>query len=929
MNDDTRKRDYFLIAGIICCSVLYFFSCLRYGINLLDEGYLLDPVTRVLNGQVPYRDFFHQYPPGRFYLFAFLFKIFEPGILLTRVVWITVITSSLVLMYLLGRKLMSRGYALIPPLLYLLAPGPWQKSLFVFFILLNTLIAASLATGRYSKKRVVWIGFLTGFTFLFRQDVGVYAFIVYTASLLLSDSSPKDGVRALVLLGAGALVPVLGAAAFFLSKGALIDFISQVLFAGAEGARKNSLPFPPLFPLLPRSLADLFEIPSRLAFYLPPVIMVITATYAVAGIRIRGRLDQTRKILLVLVVMSFLAFRLNLLRTHVLHLFQVVPIPSILFVFLTYRFINRLDRAGDRLLVILSRLTFAGLILSSGLFLLKLGHFPFPNSIMVRIRQDTPVKVGKDILYLNKFRADNLSRLTDYVKTTVREGEPILCIPDIPILYFMTGRQNPTRYELFRPGRFKDESSQIESIRALEEAPVKLVVFNLEQIDDGRPRRRLSGHAPLIADYLVRNFVPTARFGSFQVLERSSPLPVPENVILITVDTLRFDHLNPYGYRLPTSPNLSEFATESLLFQRAYSPVPKTRPATASLMTGLPSWENGVRYNSDTLKANPRTIAESMKEAGFRTLGIVSSPLFTAGSGFERGFDVYDDNLDEPVSAGGFRERNASRTTEAVRSLIEEELAAGNRFFAWVHYMDPHGPYTPPAGSDSLFYDGPGRMLPDSLIPGYQRLEGIRNSGRYKALYDAEISYVDSAIGDFLDFLEKRDLADRSLIVLTADHGEGLGEHGYYYEHGASLYEHQVRIPLIVKFPGSRLAGNITLSTVSLLDIYPTMKWCVNPAFRKDPGFGANLLSLAILKERSTHDIFLESDNTAFGGHEKLFGVVRDGKWKLIKHPDNRIEVYDLSFDKGEQFDISRECRTEKNSMLEALELAGAYRGGR
>lgn len=923
MSNDYRGRDYYIITAVICCSAVYFLSSLRYGINLLDEGYLLDPITRILAGQTPYKDFIHQYPPGRFYFFALLFRIFEPGILLTRVVWITVIITSLVLMYLLGTKIMSRGYAVIPPLLYLLAPGPWQKSLFVFFVLLNALVAASLATGCYSKGRIIRIGVLAGVTFLFRQDVGVYALITYTAALLLSDSSPKDGLRALAFLGAGAFLPVLSASIFFFSQGALVDFVSQVLFAGAEGARKNSLPFPPLLPLLPRSLADLFEIPGRLAFYLPPVIMVATATYAVAGIRIRGRFDNTRKILLVLVIMAFLAFRLNLLRTHVLHLFQVVPVPSIMFVFLVYRFINRLDKAGDRVLVILARFTFAALILSSGLFLLKLGHFQFPNSIMVRIRQDTPVKVGKDTLYLNRFRAENISRVTAYVEKTVEKGEPILCIPDIPIFYFMTGRPNPTRFELFRPGRFKDESSQMDVIRALEEAQVRLVIFNLEQIDDGRLQRRMGAHAPLITDYLVRNFVPAARFGAFQILERAAPLPVPRNIILITVDTLRFDHLNPYGYRLPTSPRISELASESLLFQRAYTPVPKTLPATASMMTGAPPGETGVRYNGDNLETERATIAETMKQAGFRTVGIVSSPLLTAGSGFERGFDVYDDKLDEPVPPAGFRERNASRTTEAACSAIEAEAAAGKRFFAWIHYMDPHGPYSPPPGSDSLFYDGPGRMLPDNLIPDYQRIEGVRSSGRYRALYDAEISTVDAAIGDFLDFLGERDLFDESLIILTADHGEGLGEHGYYYEHGACLYEHQVRVPLLVKFPGSRLSGGIVLPTVSLLDIFPTINWCVDAASLSDPGFGTNLFALAMLKERSSHDIFLESDNTAFGGNEKIFGMVRNGEWKLIKHPDNSLELYDLSIDKGEQFNIAGECRKEKKSMLEAMALAG------
>jgi hypothetical protein len=278
----------------------------------------------------------------------------------------------------------------------------------------------------------------------------------------------------------------------------------------------------------------------------------------------------------------------------------------------------------------------------------------------------------------------SISKTLEYIEKNAKSGEPILAVPDIPIFYFLSGHPNPTRFELFRPGRFPDTKTQVKVVEDIASAGVNLVILNLNQVDDGMKSRRLSAHAPVIANYLKNNFVPVDRYGPFLILERSEPTVRARNFILITIDTLRFDHLEPYGYRFHTSPCMMELAGESIKFQRAYTPVPKTRPALASLMTGEYPGKTGVFYNGDLLDRKNFTIAEALHDKEFCTIAVVSNPLLTRGSGFAQGFDRFDDCLDPPVSPAKFMERNASKTTNRAITLIDSAAASGQRFFAWI-----------------------------------------------------------------------------------------------------------------------------------------------------------------------------------------------------------------------------------------------------
>lgn len=324
----------------------------------------------------------------------------------------------------------------------------------------------------------------------------------------------------------------------------------------------------------------------------------------------------------------------------------------------------------------------------------------------------------------------------------------------------------------------------------------------------------------------------------------------PESVLLITVDTLRPDHLSSYGYPRETSPSIDALAASGLLFEEARSHAPVTAPSHASILSGdLPAWHQ-VLTNGDVLNAQVETLSKWLGAAGLATAAFVSNAAITSAVNFDEGFEHFDDALPEREASRPQPERIAEHTVDAALNWLGAHRAAP--FFCWVHLEDPHGPYTPPAEHSASFLAEAAKLPVVTLpilsnesgrggIPRYQALPAETNREAYVARYDGEIHYMDHHVGRLIAALAEWGV--EPLVILTADHGEALGEHGYYFAHGHDLTEDQVRVPLILRGPGVP-AGERSRRPVDHLDIAPTVLALTGVATtRALPG--RNLLDLA------------------------------------------------------------------------------------
>lgn len=315
----------------------------------------------------------------------------------------------------------------------------------------------------------------------------------------------------------------------------------------------------------------------------------------------------------------------------------------------------------------------------------------------------------------------------------------------------------------------------------------------------------------------------------------SGPIAAGHAVVLITCDTLRADRLGFQGCAAATSPHLDALARESMVYEQAWSTVPVTGPALAALMTGRMPEELGLLGNRTLLAGAATTLAERLREAGVDTGAVVSNWVLRRRdelpeAGLWQGFAHFDDRMEVPErSRPHLRERLAPDTTDAALAWLDAR-PSGGAFFLWVHYQDPHGPYTPP--EDCLVAprasDGaPLTVGPDDsgrgALPSYQVIDDERRPAVYRARYEAEIRFFDREVGRLLDGLRARGVLERALVAFTADHGESLGEHGYFFSHGQNLHGELVHVPLLLRPPGGAPSPGRVAAPVSHLDLYPTL----------------------------------------------------------------------------------------------------------
>ncbi len=386
----------------------------------------------------------------------------------------------------------------------------------------------------------------------------------------------------------------------------------------------------------------------------------------------------------------------------------------------------------------------------------------------------------------------------------------------------------------------------------------------------------------------------------FYYLEVRQPTQI-RNVLIICIDTCRADYLSCYGYERKTTPNIDAIAKESILFENAVSPIPQTLPAHCSIFSGTIPPVHGVRDNSGyRFDDSNIALAEILKEAGFRTGAIVSSFVLDSQFGLDQGFDSYNDELTgEAKSANLYNERKGMDTTEFALRWLEDNK--DENFFFFLHYYDPHDKYTPPEPYRTTFADN---------------------------LYAGEIAYTDYCIGHVIWKLKKLKLYDSTLIIITADHGEMLHEHGEA-THGYFIYESAIRVPLLFKVPGLRKSVRIK-QTVGLVDIAPT----VCSLLGLEPGVdidGKNLSDHLYGTEtpENTRYLYCESLLPTKYRANPLLGITT-ANWKYIN--TTRPELYDLKNDPEEQNNlISKEPKRAhllRENLKITLEQAESRKSG-
>jgi arylsulfatase A-like enzyme len=376
-----------------------------------------------------------------------------------------------------------------------------------------------------------------------------------------------------------------------------------------------------------------------------------------------------------------------------------------------------------------------------------------------------------------------------------------------------------------------------------------------------------------------------------------APSAAPAAVVLVSIDTLRPDHLGCYGYSRPTSPEIDRFREEAVLFREAVAQAPSTLASHASMFTSLLPAHHGasMRYRS-AVRPDVPILAEILRGAGFATASFNGGGQLHRVWGLDRGFDVYESYADaddeEVLGDDTFHERLAAATPwlESVRE---------KPFFLFLHTYEVHHPYTPSPERLALMEKGyKGRLPPEISVRLIKRI----NSGRKPlrpgdlehiiATYDAEISSADAGFGELVALLRRLGRYDSSVIVLTSDHGEAFGERGRVAWHGDTLYDEQIRIPLIIRLPGGRFSGRTIEPQVRSIDIAPTILSLLG--LPVPPEFSGAAIDIA--GRAAGHPPWAVASIDGYSNDL----AVRTRQWKWYQG-----RLYDLAADPGETSDVA------------------------
>ena len=391
---------------------------------------------------------------------------------------------------------------------------------------------------------------------------------------------------------------------------------------------------------------------------------------------------------------------------------------------------------------------------------------------------------------------------------------------------------------------------------------------------------------------------------ALQAAAQTPPKPAP-NVVLITIDTLRPDHVGCYGYKQIKTPNIDALATDGTRFDRAFAVVPVTLPSHTSILTGTYPMFSGMHdFSGNKLSPLQPTLASILKQAGYRTGAVIAAAVLDSRFGLNQGFDFYYDhfdfnrldeaNLDE-------MERPGNLVADVALNWLEKDERTKNsqrKFFLWMHLYDPHAPYHPPEPYAREYAAHP---------------------------YDGEIAFADEQVGRLVRFLKEKGIYQNTIIVLCGDHGEGLGEHGEK-THGFFIYNATMHVPLIIRLP-DELPGQAPEKTVartladpvSLVDLMPTVLAALGLQVPSQVQ-GRNLLP-EIRSDSTAPDAQAYRDRTLYG---ETFLPRIHFDWSELRGSENtkyhfidapRPELYDLAKDPGELHNLF----TEKSAVAEEM----------
>lgn len=397
---------------------------------------------------------------------------------------------------------------------------------------------------------------------------------------------------------------------------------------------------------------------------------------------------------------------------------------------------------------------------------------------------------------------------------------------------------------------------------------------------------------------------------------RARALPLP-HIFLVTIETFRADHASLYGYSRETTPNLAKLAAEGAVFTNHHPQAPYTRPSLSSLVTSRYPVSLGITENLPPLPTSAVTMAEMLADGGYVTSGFVAQFLLSAHYGFNQGFHYF------------YNHPNDTSVDTVYRDLLPwSEAHLPDNTFVWAHLFDPHGPYRPPAEFVSPFENDPlwnadlatltsGKgKLTGSFIPGYVEEAGQAQRRQYVARYDAELAYVDTRIGQLVDWIKAKGISNSSLVIISADHGESMTDHGRYFCHG-SLYDHDLRVPLVVWAPGRVGAGTVVTARTAHLDLVPTMlDYAGIP-----PGASLKGSSLRPLLEGNGKAAQPYTVAVSGQGEEEAVAIYSDDPLTvLVDYAGNPTEAYELAADPGQLHNLLPDRKAD------ADRIAAGYR---
>jgi arylsulfatase A-like enzyme len=414
-----------------------------------------------------------------------------------------------------------------------------------------------------------------------------------------------------------------------------------------------------------------------------------------------------------------------------------------------------------------------------------------------------------------------------------------------------------------------------------------------------------------------------AAIAAFAGLACAAEPPRPPDIVLVVLDTVRADRLSCYGYERPTTPRIDALCKRGIRFENAFSTSSWTLPAHASLFTGLYPIEHGATQENTRLGTGPSTLADILGARGYATFAASANPLVSANTGLDRGFDVFADTW-RGAGRHGHPEPAQHPNVRAVLGFLET-LAPSQPFFVFVNYVEAHGPYQPPEPHRSRFLrdDASPEMLRSALqrgTVGYYLDPATIRPEEFEVLsdlYDGEVARVDALLGGLVDALDGAGRLENTLVVVTSDHGENLGEHGHF-RHVFSLYATTVRIPLLLVLPDDERAGEVRPEPVGLVDVFATVLARAGVTPPAGAAHGRDLLGALGADEPVFAEYYyplqalgpfpagaFESEGAPLAPYLRRLRSVQRGPLRAIGSSSGELELYDLSDDRDESRDLA------------------------